>query len=439
MKSGVWISGFVALLMSAFSSYVVAGNCERENAEYLLVSPQEASYAFESLTFLRTIDSASDLESRLRMLDTSLENEKDRFNLYKNNPSPDENTKRAMLDNTVSLRLIALDQCLIRLRITELQGDTVRAEDASRLSENERIELNPGDKPDRNSKGKIDWSAPEVKDLNIVKVQLPGGCYLYDWAGNGDYLEDDIDAFSWRGPCLEGHPISGYGVWRRETTSFDGGVDRIEVSGLFRDGVLDGKATVLLFFHFNPPEHRLSIVDANFADGCDLAAEDFQWCEDAFSALQRVTRSPEQAQGKEVSDVYPEQKNTSQYDDLTHNSCISLQELPHHSTSAMAYGNYIINNSCDYSVSLTFCTAQDRADGTPVDDFQVVAETKRCSGGFGATVIRPKSQYKGKTWYTYNRIEMYYYACREGWTPVSSKTDKYVRFIDEHFRCRRSS
>lgn len=62
--------------------------------------------------------------------------------------------------------------------------------------------------------GYPDFDAPETEGLMIVKVILKGGCFLYDQAGNGAYLDGEDDEFLWSGFCTAGQPINGPGVSR---------------------------------------------------------------------------------------------------------------------------------------------------------------------------------------------------------------------------------
>jgi hypothetical protein len=134
------------------------------------------------------------------------------------------------------------------------------------------------------SGGRADLDAPEIADLNVAKVFFRGGCFSYEFGGNGNFIDSEEDDFLWTGECVAGQPISGSGVFKRVTLNGRLKGDWTEISATYVNGVQNGKYAWNSFVAWNPPESRNFNGSGNITRGCDDSEND-QYCVEDFSKL----------------------------------------------------------------------------------------------------------------------------------------------------------
>ncbi|QNQ11275.1 hypothetical protein [Sphingomonas alpina] len=134
------------------------------------------------------------------------------------------------------------------------------------------------------SGGRADLDAPELDDLNVAKVFFRGGCFSYEFGGNGNFIDSEEDDFLWTGECVAGQPINGSGVFKRVTVNGSLKGNWTETSATYVDGVQNGRYTWNSFVPGNSPDHRNFNGSGTITRGCDDSEND-QYCVADFSKL----------------------------------------------------------------------------------------------------------------------------------------------------------
>lgn len=134
------------------------------------------------------------------------------------------------------------------------------------------------------SGGYVDFDAPENDDLDIVKVFFRGGCFSYEPAGNGDFVDSEEDDFIWTGQCEAGKPISGSGIFKRVTLVGSLKGDWTEISSTYANGIQSGKYSWKSYVAWNPPGSRDFNGSGSITRGCDDSEND-EYCVAAFAKL----------------------------------------------------------------------------------------------------------------------------------------------------------
>lgn len=134
------------------------------------------------------------------------------------------------------------------------------------------------------SGGRVDRDAPETHDLNIAKVFFRGGCFSYEFGGNGNFIDSEDQDFLWTGECVAGQPIKGSGVFKRVTLNGNLKGDWTETSATYVNGVQNGRFAWKSFVAWNSPGSRDFNGSGSITRGCDDSEND-QFCVDDFSKL----------------------------------------------------------------------------------------------------------------------------------------------------------
>lgn len=127
------------------------------------------------------------------------------------------------------------------------------------------------------------------------------------------------------------------------------------------------------------------------------------------------------------------------YDDFDHGRCVEVEALPPGgSGSEMAYGHFLLKNTCAYPLKLLTCFAFDRADGSASPNYDRHAEGEKCPGmGWGGTTLGPNEERDVREWYEYNNIKWEVKACQDGWDFVGRDGKYPAGILGEEYRCRR--
>lgn len=326
--------------------------------------------------------------------------------------------------------------------------------------------------------GYPDFDAPETVDLPVVKVILKGGCFLYDEADNGNYIDREDDEFLWSGPCTAGQPIDGPGIFKSITVRGQLKGGWTEVSSSFRNGIMEGNMTWRKYVAFNPPDSRYFNGSGTFINGCNQGSENYADCAKDFATLSTrlkakvatlqsvpaegsrraadmqippaaqssVGRNAEQeANLAALGDWAPVTKTPPTtdaylYDDINHGKCPLIKPIAENTGSQMAYGHYQLINTCSYPVKLMACVSTDRADGTPAPNYAKHVSGTECPGmGWGGTTLDANEVKEERAWYQYRNIRWSFIVCREGWDFVGSDGISFPsKRIDAEYRCRKA-
>lgn len=134
------------------------------------------------------------------------------------------------------------------------------------------------------SGGHADLDAPEIADLNIAKVFFRGGCFSYEFGGNGNFIDSEDDDFIWTGQCLAGQPIDGPGTFKRITLKGSLRGDWTETAGTYVDGIGNGRFSWKSYVAWNPPDSRNFDGAGSLTRGCDDSEND-EYCAADFVTL----------------------------------------------------------------------------------------------------------------------------------------------------------
>ncbi len=126
------------------------------------------------------------------------------------------------------------------------------------------------------------------------------------------------------------------------------------------------------------------------------------------------------------------------YDDTDHGDCVSVEpRAPSGTGSAMAYGHYVLANSCPYSLKILMCIAFDRADGSPSPNFDLHVAGSKCPGiGWLGTTLGANATRDEREWFEYNQIKYEVKVCKDGWDFVGENGSYPPGILGEGYRCR---
>lgn len=293
--------------------------------------------------------------------------------------------------------------------------------------------------------GYVQSDAPELDDLNIVKVFFRGGCFSYESADNGNYLDSEEEDFIWTGQCAAGQPINGPGIFRRVTVDGSLSGDWTERTGTWVDGITSGKVTWKSYVTMNSPGERDFNGSNIYTRGC---IDNEEYCAKDFATLAKRRKSTSSLQASvtpNAADHAESEEGGMQgaysatggdvgqnrgkggnpdwiYDDDDHGQCISIQTegAPVNTGREIAYGHYQLINNCGYPLKVLLCITPDRADGSP-SHFDEHQDGSKCpGGGWGMTSINAREEKNDqRTWYEFDNLKWSAMACREGWDFVA--------------------
>lgn len=310
----------------------------------------------------------------------------------------------------------------------------------------------------------VDFDAPELHELVIVKIVFRGGCFLYKEAGNGEYVDWEDDEFTWSGRCVKGQPVNGNGTHKRITKKGSLRGDWTEISTNVINGVMHGSYTWKSYVAWNSPGERNFNGSGTFNKGCDPQyKEGFNFCSAEFSQLaERLNAKNQPAASKSVAQNSPLSASDGArgagsatsgrvgqnlgkggnpdwlYDDVDHGKCVSVQSVSNNTGSQMAYGHYKLINNCAYPIKLNACITSDRADGTPSPNFDQHQVGQKCPGmGRGGTTLDANGTSNGKQWFEYSHLKWDILVCREGWDFIGEDGKYPSDIIGIKYSCRK--
>lgn len=280
--------------------------------------------------------------------------------------------------------------------------------------------------------GRADYDAPEVADLNIAKVTFRGGCFSYEFGGNGGFIDSEEDDFIWTGQCVAGQPINGSGIFRRITLGGRYGKgDWTETSSFYEKGVRNGKYSWKAYVTMNSPGERDFSGSGSITRGCDDAEND-EYCVEDFSTLaKRLGASGGGMRGAASATDGAVGENRGKggnpdwmYDDVDHGKCVSVEGVPATGGGGLAYGHYKLINNCAYPLEMRLCITTDRLDGSD-SNYDLHRDGAKCPGmGWGAGTIDANEVQNGREWFEYNRLKWDIQVCRKGWDFIG-EDDRY--------------
>lgn len=297
-----------------------------------------------------------------------------------------------------------------------------------------------------NRNGHVIFDAPEIDDLNIVKIFFRGGCFAYVEAGNGNYIGEENRDFTWSGQCISGQPVNGSGKFKDITQRggrYDGVGDWTEVTVNFVDGIMNGKSSWTAFIGMNQPDSQYQNGSENYVKGCidSLGRDSFDYCSAEFSTLaDRLKARNSQFASSPVDDRMRGAASATggavgqnrgkggnpdwMYDDADHGKCVSVEAVSATGGSGLAYGHYKLINRCAYPIKVRTCITPDRLDGSD-SNYDLHQDGVKCPGmGWLGGGLKANEVQNGREWFEYNRLKWDIQACREGWDFVG-EDDRY--------------
>ena len=151
--------------------------------------------------------------------------------------------------------------------------------------------------------GRVDFEAPESQGINFFKIIFPGGCYVYEWGGNGEYPDDEEDEFFWSGTCLSGQAVTGQGKMRRQASP----TGWTEWTAAYAKGFRDGPLKWHAYIGFNPADSRNQYGTEQYVSGCETTGDDVVYCNEEAAKLRTRLVGP---LGKRATAVAPESAST---------------------------------------------------------------------------------------------------------------------------------
>lgn len=263
--------------------------------------------------------------------------------------------------------------------------------------------------------------APEIADLNIAKIFFRGGCFSYEFGGNGNFIDSEDDDFIWTGQCVAGQPIEGAGTFKRITTKGSLKGDWTEIAGTYVEGIGNGRFSWKSYVAWNPPGERDFGGSGSLTRGCD-GAENDEYCVADFAKLaERLNaaggiRGAASATGGAVGQNRGKGGNPDwMYDDVDHGKCVSVEPTGQNTGSALAYGHYKLINLCAYPIEIMTCITADQQAGSD-SNYDLHRDGAKCPGmGWGAGDMNANEVQNGREWFEYNRLKWDIRVCRQGW------------------------